>query len=154
ADFVLLLEDLRDWDNADHLAGLSLDRARLCIAQLAGLHAWSADAANAVVLEAFPSMDTPMMRDVIPAVFSEGWRVYRDKTEVPVPPAVAGYAERFAEHAPTALYALSERSMLVHGDIRADNMFFCGDRLKVVDYQFAARAAGAADIGYLVSQGL
>src|SRR6476619_6099632 len=30
ADFVLVLEDLRDWDNADHLAGLSLDRARLC----------------------------------------------------------------------------------------------------------------------------
>ena len=36
ADFVLVLEDLRDWDNADHLAGLSLDRARCCIAQLAG----------------------------------------------------------------------------------------------------------------------
>jgi hypothetical protein len=39
ADFVLVLEDLQDWDNADHLAGLSLDRARCCIAQLAGLHA-------------------------------------------------------------------------------------------------------------------
>ena len=44
--------------------------------------------------------------------------------------------------------------MLLHGDIRADNMFFDGDRLKVVDFQFAARGAGAADIGYLVSQGL
>ncbi len=43
ADFVLVLEDLCDWDNADHLAGLSLDRARLCIEQLAGLHAWSND---------------------------------------------------------------------------------------------------------------
>ena len=45
-DFVLLLEDLRDWDNADHLAGLSLERARLCIAQLAGLHAWSVQPSN------------------------------------------------------------------------------------------------------------
>ena len=44
--------------------------------------------------------------------------------------------------------------MLLHGDIRADNMFFDGDRLKVVDFQFAARGAGAADIAYLVSQGL
>jgi aminoglycoside phosphotransferase (APT) family kinase protein len=26
--------------------------------------------------------------------------------------------------------------MLLHGDIRADNMFFDGDRLKVVDFQF------------------
>ncbi len=44
--------------------------------------------------------------------------------------------------------------MLLHGDIRADNLFFDGDRLKVVDFQFAARGAGAADIAYLVSQGL
>ena len=44
--------------------------------------------------------------------------------------------------------------MLLHGDIRADNMFFDGDRLKVVDFQFTARGCGAADVAYLVSQGL
>jgi hypothetical protein len=33
-------------------------------------------------------------------------------------------------------------------------MFFDGDDLKVVDFQLAARAAGAADIAYLLSQGL
>jgi thiamine kinase-like enzyme len=41
-----------------------------------------------------------------------------------------------------------------HGDIRADNMFFDGDRLKVVDFQFAALCAGAVDIACLVSQGV
>ena len=54
----------------------------------------------------------------------------------------------------TALPALTERDMLLHGDIRADNLFFDGDRLKVVDFQFAARGCGAADIAYLVTQGL
>ena len=44
--------------------------------------------------------------------------------------------------------------MLLHGDIRADNMFFAGERLKVVDFQFASVGSGAADIAYLVSQGL
>ena len=44
--------------------------------------------------------------------------------------------------------------MLIHGDIRADNLFFAGDGMKVVDFQLAARGAGATDIGYLVSQGL
>jgi aminoglycoside phosphotransferase (APT) family kinase protein len=39
-----------------------------------------------------------------------------------VTPVVASYAERFADHAAIALRALAERSMLVHGDIRADNM--------------------------------
>jgi len=43
---------------------------------------------------------------------------------------------------------------LLHGDIRADNMFFDGARLKVVDFQFASVGCGAADIAYLVSQGL
>jgi len=62
--------------------------------------------------------------------------------------------ERIAEAAGQALQALTEDSMLLHGDIRADNMFFDGDQLKVVDFQFAARGAGAADIAYLVSQGL
>jgi aminoglycoside phosphotransferase (APT) family kinase protein len=154
ADFVLLLEDLQSWDNADHLAGLSMERARMCIAALAGLHAWSSDTANAAVLEGFPSADTTIVRDLLVPAFAPGWQVYLDKSTVPVPTAVAEFAERFADGAGQALQALTERTMLLHGDIRADNMFFDGDRLKVVDFQFAAVGAGAADIAYLISQGL
>ncbi|MGH3641026.1 MAG: phosphotransferase [Mycobacterium sp.] len=151
-DFVLVMEDLRDWENADHLAGLTMRRVEVCIAQLAGLHAWSITEGD--VPEDFPSIDTPIARDVFLPVFALGWQVYLRHAVVPVPPAVARYAARFAELAPQALDALSERSMLLHGDIRADNMFFDGDRLKVVDFQFAAHGVGVADIGYLVSQGL
>jgi aminoglycoside phosphotransferase (APT) family kinase protein len=154
ADFVLVLEDLRDWDNADHLVGLSMQRARLCIEQLAGMHAWSVIAANAEALEEFPSLDSPTARQILLRAFETGWRVYRDKSTVAVPAAVARYAERFVEVAPKALAALTERPMLLHGDIRADNMFFDGDLLKIVDFQFASRGVGLADIGYLVSQGL
>lgn len=153
-DFVLLLEDLQDWDNADHLVGLSLERTRLCIAQLAGLHAWSAAPGNADVAALFPSIDTQITREILPAVFGQGWQVFREKAQMSIPPAVTRYAERFAEHASAALRALAERQMLLHGDIRADNMFFADNRLKVVDFQLAAQGAGAADIGYLVSQGL
>jgi Ecdysteroid kinase-like family len=71
-DFVLVLEDLGDWDNADHLAGLSLERVRLGIAQLAGLHAWSTDPSNADALNAFPSLGNQMTREVFPAVFARG----------------------------------------------------------------------------------
>jgi aminoglycoside phosphotransferase (APT) family kinase protein len=154
ADFALVLEDLGDWDNADHLAGLSLDRARICIEQLAGLHAWSTDGRNAVVLDAFPSIDTPIARDLLLPAFAPGWQVYRNNCAASVPASVARFAERFAERAVTALPVLTERDMLLHGDIRADNLFFDGDRMKVVDFQFAARGCGAADIAYLVTQGL
>ena len=154
SDFILLLEDLVDWDNADHLAGLPMGRARVCIAALAGLHAWSMDDANSAALEAFPSIDTPVVRDLLVPAFGPGWQIFRDKSSVPVPAAIAAFAERFADRAATALSALTARSMLLHGDIRADNLFFDGDRLKVVDFQFASRGVGAADIAYLVSQGL
>lgn len=154
ADFILILEDLGDWENADQLAGLSLGRARLCIEQLAGLHAWSAETTNTATAQLFPSLDTPTARQLFLPAFAAGWQVYREKSNAPVPAPVACFAERFAELAPAALEALTERSVLLHGDIRADNMFFAGDRLKVVDFQMAARGCGATDIAYLVSQGL
>ena len=152
ADFVLLLEDLALWDNVDHLAGLTMRQTKVCIDALAGLHAWST--VNTAHLDAFPSIDTPIARDLLVPAFGPGWQVYRDKSSAQVPAAVDGFAERFTEYAVEALPALSERSMLLHGDIRADNLFFDGDRIKVVDFQFASRGAGAADIAYLVSQGL
>ena len=102
----------------------------------------------------FPSIDTPMARDLLLPAFGPGWQIYCEKSSAAGPSRGRRFAERFAELAPTALQALTERSMLLHGDIRADNMFFAGDQLKVVDFQFAAEGAGAADIGYLVSQGL
>jgi aminoglycoside phosphotransferase (APT) family kinase protein len=154
ADFVLLMEDLKDWDNADHLAGLSMRQARICIDALAGLHAWSTDDANAGALEGFPNIDTPIARDLLVPAFGPGWQIYLAESGTTVSSAVTQLAEQFTEHAAEALQALTERSMLLHGDIRADNLFFDGDRLKVVDFQFASRGVGAADVAYLISQGL
>jgi hypothetical protein len=153
-DFVIVLEDLCDWDNVDHLAGLTLDQARLVLAELAALHAWSAEPANVGFGQPFPRIDTPMMRDVLPAVFATGWQVYLERSGSEVVPAVSRHAERFAQRAITALSVLTEQDTLVHGDIRADNVFFSGNQCKIVDYQMTARGAGAIDVGYLVSQGL
>ena len=152
-DFVLLLEDLADWDNADHLAGLSVDRARTCLASLAGLHAWSLTA-NTAVLQLFPSLDNPTVRDVMVPAFGYGWQMYLERGHGGVPTHIADFLEHFAERSPQALATLTEREMLLHGDIRADNLFFHGEELKVVDFQFAARGCGVADVSYLLTQGL
>jgi aminoglycoside phosphotransferase (APT) family kinase protein len=154
SDFVLVLEDLRDWDNVDHLIGFTLDQARRVIAELATLHAWSLEPPNIGLAVPFPSIDTPMMRDVLPAVFAAGWQVYRDHSDNDVSPSMARHADRFVTRACAAMPVLTEQNMLVHGDIRADNVFFADDECKIVDYQMAARGVGAVDVGYLVSQGL
>lgn len=153
-DFVLLLEDLAGWDNADHLAGLSMERARTCLESLAGLHAWSCQSANKAALEQFPSMDNPMIREAMVPAFGYGWQMYLDKSDKAVPQELAGFFEHFSDRAPAALSALTEHDMLIHGDIRADNLFFDGDAVKVVDFQFASRGSGVADLAYLVTQGL
>jgi aminoglycoside phosphotransferase (APT) family kinase protein len=152
-DFVLLLEDLAGWDNADHLAGLSMDRARICLESLAGLHAWSCQPANRDVLEQFPSMDNPMIREAMVPAFGYGWQLYLEKSGT-VPPGLVEFFEHFSDRAPAALSALTEHDMLMHGDIRADNLFFDSAALKVVDFQFAARGSGVADLAYLITQGL
>ncbi len=99
-------------------------------------------------------IDDALTRNLFLPAFTPGWQLYLDKTDQPVPDQVARFAERFGELAPQALTALTERAMLLHGDIRADNMFFRDDALKIVDFQLTVRGAGAADIAYLVSQGL
>jgi aminoglycoside phosphotransferase (APT) family kinase protein len=154
ADFVLVMEDLRDWNNADHLTGLTMAQARLAIAGLAGLHGWSADPANALPAGVFPGLDAPAVRELFLPAFGFAWSNYLEHARVPVPPAVARFAERFTDYAAQALETLSRRQMVLHGDIRADNLFFSGDAMKVVDFQFACHGAGAADVAYLVSQGL
>jgi len=153
-DFVLVMEDLQGWENADHLAGLSMDRALIAIGELAALHGWSMNPANAIPPGAFPGVDTPTVRDVFFPVFGLAWPIYLEHTTEIVPASVARFAQRFTEYAPQALEVLSRRSMLLHGDIRADNMFFSGSTMKVVDFQFTSVGAGACDIAYLVSQGL
>ena len=153
-EFVLVMEDLAGWTNADHLAGLSMAQARLAIAGLAGLHAWSVDPANAIPTDVFPNLDSPAAREVFLPVFELAWPVYLEHAGVPVPPSVAELAERFTDYASQALDVLGGRTMLLHGDIRADNLFFSGDAMKVVDFQFTCYGAGAADVAYLVSQGL
>jgi hypothetical protein len=84
---------------------------------------------------------TPTVRDVFFPVFGLAWPIYLEHTTEIVPASVARFAERFTEYAPQALEVLSRRSMLLHGDIRAD-------------FQFTSVGAGACDIAYLVSQGL
>ncbi len=155
SDFLLILEDLGGWDNGDHYAGLPAERMEQCIEQLAGLHAWSADPARSGdVPRRFPTMDSPLLRETFPLLFSEGWEVYRSTAREPIPPGVAGHAAAFPERVAPALDALTERDTLIHGDIRADNIFFSGDQIAIVDYQLIARASGLVDIGYLVSQGM
>jgi thiamine kinase-like enzyme len=99
-------------------------------------------------------MDNSMIREAMVPAFGYGWQLYLQKSDGAVPPRLVEFFEQFSDRAPAALSALTEHDMLIHGDIRADNLFFDGAALKVVDFQFAARGSGVADLAYLITQGL
>ena len=154
--FVLVLEDLQNLDAADHLQGLSIERAERVVEEIAGLHAWSMGPGRAL-LEAlsFPAEDDPLLHALPPIAFSVGWDTYVANARHPLPPAFEGLNARLSAALPRVLEALAEPRGLLHGDLRADNLFFDDAGLPtVVDYQLSRWGAGMTDVAYLMSQGL
>lgn len=93
------------------------------------------------------------MGQAFPALFAEGWTVYEahakgDTADLRL------HAERITEYASAALQQLGTRPGLVHGDARADNLFFADGRFAIVDFQSTARGSGVTDIAYLIIQGV
>ncbi len=156
ADFVLVLEDLQHWDNADHLAGLSMDRARMCIAA-AGRSARVVDRSARMPLHCRRSRASTRRLPAIcscprssPVGSSTG-----NRPAVPVPAAVAAVrrAVRRARRR-GASQALTERRCCctaTSGPTTCSSTVI-GSRSSTSSSPRVG--AGAADVGYLVSQGL
>ncbi|MBS1894928.1 MAG: phosphotransferase [Actinobacteria bacterium] len=101
-----------------------------------------------------PTLDNPGYRRTICALFDAGWPVYQKHARQPIPAAVEALAATFGERFETFVGGLTERLELIHGDIRADNMFFRGDEVAMIDFQLLTRGSGIADAAYVISQGM
>jgi hypothetical protein len=150
---VLLLEDLGHLEAPDHLEGLQLGRAGLVIDRLAQFHAWGASANR-------PPLDPALFPSVVDqvgklgAVIPLGWETYLANRRHDHPPAVDRLIERLPELTHELAASLTAPSCLAHGDLRVDNLFFAGNDVAVVDFQFCTQASGIYDVAYLLSQGL
>ncbi|OPX12383.1 phosphotransferase [Mycobacterium sp. AT1] len=155
-DFVIVMEDLAGLENADHLVGLSIDRARAVLDELAKFHAWGWDTKpTAAKSPAFLAIDDARMAGLFGVGTGAGWPIYTEHGRASAPEGLADILERYAALAPGLLGALTEPATLVNGDLRADNLFFGESGPHVtVDYQFAGRGCGMWDVAYLVGQGL
>jgi hypothetical protein len=150
---VLLLEDLGLLEAPDHLEGLQLDRAGLVIDRLAEFHAWGGSPNRPPLDPAiFPSVvdQVGQLGSVIPL----GWEIYLANRRHDHPPAVDRLIERLPDLTLELADSLTGPACLAHGDLRVDNLFFAGNDVAVVDFQFCTRASGIYDVAYLLSQGL
>jgi aminoglycoside/choline kinase family phosphotransferase len=152
---VLVLEDLGQWDPGDDLVGLSPDQARLTVEQVARMHAQWWESPRLGELTWMPTLSSPVTRKQA-QLFREGWPAWAQRRGDEVQPAALHIGARLGDDVDALLEVLSRPPItLAHGDLRADNLFFTGDReVAVIDWQLACRARGVLDVAYLLSQSM
>ena len=155
-DFVLVIDDLGELECADHLAGLSLERAERVIDELARFHAWGWGLSpTGAQHPAFVAIDSPVTIGLFTFGIAAGWETYRRHGRAEAPAGLADVIENFAELLPAMVASVAEPVTLINGDLRADNLFFGPDETPTtVDFQLVMRGAGIWDVAYLVGQGL
>jgi len=154
-DFVLLMEDLAPARVGDQLAGCSAQDARSAIDAIAKCHAlWWRNPR----LEAFawlPATNDPI-NHFAQFAYQGCWEPFVQFVGDKMTPALRRTGEALATNVIRMLDGFVERpTTLVHGDYRADNLFFGGAQgapaLAAVDWQVSARGAGAFDLAYFLS---
>jgi aminoglycoside/choline kinase family phosphotransferase len=155
-DFVLLMEDLAPARVGDQLAGCTAQDARTAVGAIANCHArwWQSPQ-----LEAFgwlPATNDPI-NHFAQFAYQACWEQFVQFVGEKMTPALRRTGEALAPNVIRMLDGFVERpSTLLHGDYRADNLFFGSagqdaPPLAAVDWQVTNRGAGAFDLAYFLS---
>src|SRR5262249_27663345 len=97
--------------------------------------------------------------DVIIGNYTAGWPVFLERVGSDLSPAVLEFGERLPSLMPWFLTELTRPPLtFVHGDLRRDQLFFAVETddpmVTALDWQLTAKARGAYDVGYFLSQSL
>ena len=153
--FVLVLEDVGSYRAVNQIEGMGSADAEQAVDELAAWHAhWWGAAGPIVERGTAMAIRDPIYPTLLPPVFSDGWAKVRGAMSVPR--AVETVADGWVEALPGMLGSLGTTpSTLVHGDYRADNMFFDdGGRVVLLDFQVIGESVPVGDLAYFVTGSL
>ena len=153
--FVLVMEDFKDLRSVDQVTGMELSDAERTVDALAQWHAtWWGKADALAEAGITMSLADPIYHAVLPAVFAEGWA--KLTTEIDLPESILAVGPRWIEALPGMLARLATApTAMLHGDYRADNIFFADDgSLALLDFQIIGTGTAAYDLAYFVTQSL
>ncbi len=158
-DFVLVLEDLGQLRSVDQVAGASLDDTRAVLTAMGRFHAmWWGHEDIPAMSDRFLPINNPVYIAALPDVFAGGWPGCLEHDAATLPPALVEHGNRFGELVPWLLEEMMEPATFVHGDWRADNVFFDGtgpdSPVTMIDFQISGFAVGLYDVAYFVSQSI
>ena len=150
AEFILLLEDLKDLRIGDQVAGCDLADAKMVIAGIAKLHASTWETKQLLVSHNNPAQVAGMQ-----AGFDMGWPVVCEQFPDLIPVDVKDIAATLPAHVPDLLEEMCSAPVCaVHADVRLDNIFFGDNEIALVDWQSVCTSAPEQDLAYFVTQSL
>jgi Ecdysteroid kinase-like family len=154
--FVLVMEDLAPAADGDQIVGLSLERTRLALDEVAALHArwWNRPGLTALEAAIQPFGQGPWIGTG--SRHAAAWPAFDRFLAGRASPELRRVTERMALAVEPMMVDMAKPPRtLSHGDFRADNMMFApgdgGESLVTVDWQAVMQARGAFDVGYLMS---
>jgi hypothetical protein len=156
ADFVLLLEDIGALDCHDQLVGIPIEDVRVAVAALAAHHAacWERD--DILGASWTGVMTEPPLPQAMAQLIDAQLPVFADRLGGRLPSGTVQIAERIRDQLDVFVEPLTRGPLtLVHGDFRADNLFFApgpARELVAIDWQIAVLGRAAYDVGYLMAQ--
>ena len=155
SEFVLVMEDIGGLRGVDQIAGMAIGDAERAIDGLAAWHAtWWGQAEPLAEAGLTVSLGDEIYKAVLPLVFGEGWEKLH--AELELPEAILAVGPRWVDAMPRLLDGLAEEpTTMIHGDFRADNLFFEADgSVAAVDFQLIGTGRGAYDLAYFVTQSI
>ena len=152
ANFVIVMEDLKDLEMVDQLKGVNLQQAKHAVAVLAAIHSVWWDRVDVEEMAWIPPMNGARIEYVdnllpqIYAPFADGFKGY-------LPEGGIELFEAFAGNYLAVNKTLAARATwtLAHQDFRVENMMFgAGERVIVLDWQGIGRGPGSYDLAYFL----
>jgi hypothetical protein len=152
--FVLLLEDVSPAQPGDQVRGCTVEEARAAVVNLAGLHGprW-----NDPALEegTWFSRHDEAGAELYAQAFAGAVPTFLDRFGARLSADDPTTLDDVAEHLAAWLLARPERSSLIHGDYRPDNLMFAPDgTVTALDWQTLGLGLPGRDVGYLLGTSL
>lgn len=146
----LVMEDLCSYECIDQLHGLRHELVITTVREAARLHATFWNDASIASLPWLPLHD-----HFFDEGFEEHWPAFAASYELRIGRDAVRLGERVARHLRWVEERIAERPVtLIHGDLRADNLLFCGEakhrEVVLLDWQLSTRSLGSIDVARLL----
>ena len=155
SDFTIAMEDIGHMRALNQLDGISLDESRVLLEKLADFHAmWWGSPKLSAYEATFQPLANPTYNAVLPMLWTGGWPNVEQYAGHLLPDSVREIGGIWAGKVSWMLDNLMTPTTMCHGDYRADNIMFDGDKPAVIDFQLIGTGSGIYDVGYYISQSI